>query len=61
MKGLVRPKYSNLIGSATLRMNEEARRIERTGRTVYKFGFGGESVPSAEMHARGTGKESQYE
>ena len=40
MNKIIKDQINQLRPSATLAMNEESNRLKRSGKKVYKFGFG---------------------
>ena len=49
MNNLVKNIFRELRPSATLRINEEAKILEKQGKTIYKFGFGQSPFPVPEI------------
>ena len=48
MNKFIKDKISQLKPSATLAINEESSRLEKTGKKIYKFGFGQSPFPIPE-------------
>ena len=45
MNKIIKDQISKLKPSATLAINEESNKLKRTGKKVYKFGFGQSPFP----------------
>ena len=48
MSKLIKEQISKLKPSATLAINEESNRLEKSGKKIYKFGFGQSPFPVPE-------------
>ena len=48
MNKIIKDQISKLKPSATLAINEESNKLKRTGKKVYKFGFGQSPFPIPE-------------
>ena len=53
MSKIIKDKIKKLKSSATLTINEECKKLEKSGKKIYKFGFGQSPfpVPDSIIHA----------